>query len=626
MSNLLETALRYYRAGHRVVPVKSDKRPTTAWKPYQTAQTEEDVRRDFAADHWGIAILTGINGLEVIDIDCKYDLTGALEVDFFKASDELNNNAPAVVALMCQATKSGGYHVMYRCPEPGGNRKLASRPPAPNEDQNTTPVLIETRGIGGYVVVAPSPGYDVQFGDLENIPYITQATRDTILTAARSFDELPEVEQVYVPRRNFEVPTTGKTPWDDYNDRVDCVDLLIKHGWTVVYTQGEKVYMKRPGKTDAKTSGNYHTGRQVFVSHTTSTPLPAEKGLTAYSICKYYEHGGDASACARALYAAGYGERKEARQEQPAPAPLKPATPEEQKQEEDTLMKSVWATKFDYFAPVKEEDAILMHYHKTDDNRVKPYKVAGYGQLGAIVGEQKSGKTFVLRHLVASALSGGKECLTFSLAIPANKNILWVDTEQSEYFYKITQKELQDLAGVQNPPQYFAFHLRKYSVAERVKVLKKLVEEIPDLGLIIVDGIVDLCPDFNDTRHSSETMQQLMSITDGPSKPLLLTVLHVTKKDGFMRGHLGTALQNKCDFALEVSKDPVTDWYKVRSRESRFAPFPIYAFCRDNETGRAIGTEQRTVAAPYADEVFPAPDNNGAMAAHRPGADLDLPF
>lgn len=631
-SDYLQTALAYHRAGHHVLPVNEDKTPAIqgSWRQYQTAQTEDDVTRLFSAPHWGVAILTGINGLEVIDIDCKYDLTGKLEVDFMLESDKLNENAPAIVNLAVSRTKSGGYHVYYRCTTPEGSKKLAMRPGTEKEqaDGDKKLVLIETKGVGGYVVVAPSPGYEMQCGDLLNIPTITQGARDTILSAARSFDQLPEIEYTPAPKASYTPPPTGEsvTPWDDFNDRNTPIDILQQYGWSIVYRHGEKVFLKRPGKTDAKTSGNYHEGRKLFVCHTTSTCLPAEKGLTAWSIYKHYAHNGDAHAAAKQLYADGFGTRYEGK------APIQPSTkvetPEQAEEKVNDLLTQVWATRFDFFAPIKEEDAILMHHNYAKD---KTYKVAGYGQICVVVGAEKSGKTFLLRHIIASALAGGNPFLNFSLKLKPGQNILYFDTEQSEYFFKFTQREIQELAGVQNPVNYYAFHLRRFSKSERLQALKAIVEQIPNIGCIVVDGIVDLCHDFMDAKHSEDTVQELLTISD-VTKALVIPVLHLTKKDGFMRGHLGTALQNKVDCGLEVHRDSEGEYYTVKSRLSRFAPFMPFDFRRDPETGRAI-RDSREVSynnQPTAQDIFapsaPIPALSGAMVAGRPDDKEEIPF
>ena len=52
-----------------------------------------------------------------------------------------------------------------------------------------------------------------------------------------------------------------------------------------------------------------------------------------------------------------------------------------------------------------------------------------------------------------------------------------------------------------------------------------------------------------------------------------------------MRGHLGTELQNKCDFTIQVKNDKESGDFTVSSRESRFKPFPSFVFQRGDYKG-----------------------------------------
>jgi hypothetical protein len=62
--------------------------------------------------------------------------------------------------------------------------------------------LIETRGEGGYLVIAPSNGrvhptgkpYVLRRGGLATIAEITPEEREALWALARSFDEMPEEE------------------------------------------------------------------------------------------------------------------------------------------------------------------------------------------------------------------------------------------------------------------------------------------------------------------------------------------------------------------------------------------------------------------------------------------------
>jgi archaellum biogenesis ATPase FlaH len=250
----------------------------------------------------------------------------------------------------------------------------------------------------------------------------------------------------------------------------------------------------------------------------------------------------------------------------------------------------VKSTRFDVTAPIIEEAATLT-VSPPDSGNV--YKVGGQSMIGAIVGEQKSGKSFVCQNIVASALMGGYQSAHFSQKIGKDDRVLYFDTEQSEYFYKRSQARIYEIAGIsQNDPRYEAYHLRRLPVDQRIKAVDYFIKNGPAPAFIVIDGIVDLCRDFNNEKDSAETMQRLLEWTD-ETGALLITVLHLTKGNGFMRGHLGTALQNKCDFSIEVAQDK--DWpgaFSVKSRDSRFSPFPKFSFLRDPKTGLAITSSE----------------------------------
>jgi hypothetical protein len=101
MKNYLNTALQYHASGLRCIPVMADKRPAlSGWKKYQEEQTEADIRDIFARDCHGIAILTGVNGLEVIDIDCKYDRTGRLAARFLLTAESFNDMKVPIAGMV----------------------------------------------------------------------------------------------------------------------------------------------------------------------------------------------------------------------------------------------------------------------------------------------------------------------------------------------------------------------------------------------------------------------------------------------------------------------------------------------------------------------------------------------
>ena len=77
---MINEALKLSSLGLKVIPTDSQKRPLCKWKAYQDSQTTEDVKKLFSQNVEGMALLTG-QGIEVIDVDCKYFLKDTHKVE-----------------------------------------------------------------------------------------------------------------------------------------------------------------------------------------------------------------------------------------------------------------------------------------------------------------------------------------------------------------------------------------------------------------------------------------------------------------------------------------------------------------------------------------------------------------
>ena len=313
MSNIKDKAKEYLKYNLSILPTNEDKRPAVkTWLPYQKERIkEEDIEALFNTAK-GIGIITGaISGsLEVIDVDTKYDITGYLW-DELKALIE--GNLPEIYnSLLIAQTKSGGYHIYYRCNSIAGNLKLSNRLTTDQEraiqPNEKVKVLIETRGEGGYVIAPPTPGYKYIQGEPGNIPTITPQQREILFSIAKSFNEVEEEKPKEKTTTDNTYNSTGLSPFDDYYNRGDVVSFLESKGWSIVNQQGQRVNLKRPGATDSKTSGNYHTEKRLLRVFSSSTEFNTDKAYTPTEIFILLECNGDKKEAYKKLLDLGYGE------------------------------------------------------------------------------------------------------------------------------------------------------------------------------------------------------------------------------------------------------------------------------------------------------------------------------
>lgn len=297
-----ETAKLYHDFGLSVIPVGENKIPIGSWKP--------NIKKLIAPNgnfttSFGIGIVCGVvsSNLEVIDIDCKYDLTGKLFEDYKNLIAA--ENKELLKKLVVEKTPSGGYHFIYRCTEIAGNTKLAQRHASESEllnDKNRYRVLIETRGEGGYTMVAPSPKYTLVYRNFTEIVEITPQERRLLFDCART------LHQVYEQPVKEHKKTNGISCFDAYNERADILQLLETHGWKAARRHGAHIFMLRPGGKGAW-SADWHEEKRLLYVWTTSTEFENDKAYNPSQILTILDFARDYSKSSKWLYNQGYGEK-----------------------------------------------------------------------------------------------------------------------------------------------------------------------------------------------------------------------------------------------------------------------------------------------------------------------------
>ena len=85
----------------------------------------------------------------------------------------------------------------------------------------------------------------------------------------------------------------------------------------------------------------------------------------------------------------------------------------------------------------------------------------------------------------------------------------------------------------------FSIVLREQTPDKRKQIIGYMLENMPDVGLLIIDGIRDLMYDINSPSESTDLINLLMRWSSGYNLHIH-TVLHLNKGDDNTRGHIGT--------------------------------------------------------------------------------------
>lgn len=298
---------KYLDLGINTIAINENKQAIFPWKRFQTEKiTEAELEKQLSDPRAkGIAIICGAisGGLEVIDIDTKYQTYELWEAIKQRIPQPIYNRLHIV------RTKSGGYHLYYRCEVVEGNQKLADRPASAEEIKSNPHLksltIIETRGEAGYVVAPPSKGYEIL---QEGINVITIEEREELLTIMRSFNEVI-VEEIIEAHHRPSPKEYGLSPFDDFNKRCDFVELMERNGWKKVKNGGSRIFFLRPNGT-SEHSGSYNTEMGLFSVFSTNTPFQVQKGYSPSAVFTILECGGNYKKAALSLLDQGYGERK----------------------------------------------------------------------------------------------------------------------------------------------------------------------------------------------------------------------------------------------------------------------------------------------------------------------------
>ena len=457
----LAVALQSLTLGLSPVPPADDgtKRPLAdirvngrwTWEPYQTIPaTQEHVLSWYKTGRTGNGLATGYGGLECLEFDSYNTYEAFLDIVADSGLEQL------VDRIRCgyeELTPGGGVHWLYICDELRGNTKLAERPIT--GEPHKREVLIETRGEGGFVIIAPScgnvhpsgRGYKLVNGGLNTIETIRSTERESLWNLARSFDEIA-APIIHRPRS----VEHDERPGDRYEADMSWEDILEPMGWKKLFERGDVTYWTRPGKeTGVSATTGYCKGLFVF---STSTSFEPRRSYTKFGVYAHLHHAGDHSAAAREL-AERYANDVPVKQK---PRARTPKSPEMEKL--TVGLDEIKTSKVDWLY----------------ENRIAP------GFITLFAGRSGLGKSFVTCDIVAR-LSRGEPAIYSKIKRPPLRT-LFISEDSPEY---VLGPRLLELKADRKMVRFMTWDaMAQYTLAD-VEMLDQAYQECGHPGLLVID-------------------------------------------------------------------------------------------------------------------------------------------
>ena len=212
-----------------------------------------------------------------------------------------------------------------------------------------------------------------------------------------------------------------------------------------------------------------------------------------------------------------------------------------------------------------------------DDNSGEFILLGTLGNFSMVKGKAKSKKSFFINMAISAAVSKGliQNKLRSPLKDDFNQ-VVYFDTEQSEWHVQKAVKGICTQIVVGIPSNLNTYGLRKSSPSERLKLVEYAIENTPNLGFVVIDGIRDLVTSINDEAEASNIASKLLKWTEEYNIHIVV-VLHENPGSDKARGHIGTELMNKAETVIALQVDKYDENVSVVSagfcRNKAFKPF-----------------------------------------------------
>jgi hypothetical protein len=206
------------------------------------------------------------------------------------------------------------------------------------------------------------------------------------------------------------------------------------------------------------------------------------------------------------------------------------------------------------------------------------------GNFSLIQGKAKSRKSFFVSALAAAGVSIVDACGRFR-GYMNGKCVVYIDTEQGDFHAHRVKSRIHHMAGLpldNNTPLVRYFQLRSAdSNKERLVLSQVAIASIQNIGILILDGVVDLMSKgVNDEEEATEMASRLLKWS-AELNCHIICVLHENKNDRNAKGHLGAYLVQKAETVYSVTREE--DDTVISAEYTRNKSFPDIKMTIDDD-------------------------------------------
>ena len=206
--------------------------------------------------------------------------------------------------------------------------------------------------------------------------------------------------------------------------------------------------------------------------------------------------------------------------------------------------------------------------------------------LSILKAQMKNGKTFAAALFASAYLAGTWErgeiqTATTPNGVTPDGAVIYIDTEQSPASTKKIRRRITKLYAIAKAgktctqedytaaadtlkDRLIVANVRAYNVEQRGKHIAAILARFTGARLVIIDGIKDICKDFNNIADVAACMDTVTSwaLTYNVH---ILCILHENPSSDKARGHLGTELYNKATEIINVKRETDSNGTKLNN-------------------------------------------------------------